>query len=220
MATSLSHRAQTAPSPPWQRLPRLAAIIADYPKSRNRPGLSAKYQRLTDGREGDAIHLSDLTIAIGPALAGRPSHGSVRAELPHTALTLDGNERTAPRSAPLFARPAVHATRVSGTVSGPVATTRRSPWSVPFPPPTPRMPSGHRCSPASLVLWNCLTPRKRARRTCGVSPSPTDPLHAKRMFPGSPGFREESFQPCMWSQTPWGRRRACHDRSTSLLPSP
>ena len=32
-----------------------------------------------------------LTIAIGTALAGRPSHGSVRAELPHTALTLDSN---------------------------------------------------------------------------------------------------------------------------------
>ena len=40
------------------------------------------------------------------------------------------------------------------------------------------------------------------------------------MSPGSPGFREESFQPCAWSQTPWGRRRTRHDRSTSLLPSP
>jgi hypothetical protein len=34
----------------------------------------------------------DPTIAIEPAIAGRPSHGSVRAELPHTALTLDAND--------------------------------------------------------------------------------------------------------------------------------
>jgi hypothetical protein len=39
----------------------------------------------------------ELTIAIEPALAGRPSHGSVRAELPHTALTVDANDRTALR---------------------------------------------------------------------------------------------------------------------------
>jgi hypothetical protein len=31
----LSRRAQTAPSPSWQRLPRVAAIIADYPIWRN-----------------------------------------------------------------------------------------------------------------------------------------------------------------------------------------
>ena len=30
-----------------------------------------------------------MTIAVGTAIAGRPPHRSVRAELPHTALTLD-----------------------------------------------------------------------------------------------------------------------------------
>ena len=38
-----------------------------------------------------------MSIAIGTALAGCPSHGSVRAELPHTALTLDADDRTAHR---------------------------------------------------------------------------------------------------------------------------
>jgi hypothetical protein len=59
MATSLSHRAQTAPSPPWQRLPRLAAIIADYPKSRNRPG--GRYLWFTDEVNGMAMYLYDET---------------------------------------------------------------------------------------------------------------------------------------------------------------
>jgi hypothetical protein len=36
-------------------------------------------------------------IAIEPAVAGCPSHRSVRAMLSHTALTLDKDERTAPR---------------------------------------------------------------------------------------------------------------------------
>jgi hypothetical protein len=120
---------------------------------------------------------------------------------------------------PLLVRRAVRATREPGSVSGPVATVGRSPWSAPFPPQTPRAASCL-CSPVSSVLWSCLTPRKRTRRTCGIAPSPTDPPLARRMFPGPPGFREESFQPCTWSQTPWGRRRACHERSTSLLPSP
>ena len=36
-------------------------------------------------------------IAVGTALAGVPSHRSVRAELPHTALTLDEDDQTALR---------------------------------------------------------------------------------------------------------------------------
>ena len=34
-------------------------------------------------------------IAVGTAITDRPPHRSVRAELPHTALTLDGDEQTA-----------------------------------------------------------------------------------------------------------------------------
>ena len=103
----------------------------------------------------------------------------------------------------------------SGVESGPVAIARCSPRSVPFPPPTPRAAARCRCSPVSPVLWNCLTPRQRACRTCGIAPSPTDPLPwEKRMLPGSLGFREESFQPCLWSADSVGVTRTCRDRST------
>jgi len=58
-------------------------------------------------------------------------------------------------------------------------------------------------------------PRRRAGRTCGLAPSPTDPLPwKKRMSPGSLGFREKSVQPCLWSQTPWGSHRTCRCCST------
>ena len=36
-----------------------------------------------------ACDYKSMTIAVGTAIAGRPPHRSVRAELPHTALTLD-----------------------------------------------------------------------------------------------------------------------------------
>ena len=36
--------------------------------------------------------LLGLAIAVGTAIAGRPPHRSVRAELPHTAPTLDGDD--------------------------------------------------------------------------------------------------------------------------------
>jgi hypothetical protein len=72
-----------------------------------------------------------------------------------------------------------------------------------------------------------VVPRKRACRNYGLAPSPTDPPLARRaapcerwMLPGPPGFREESFQSCVWSLTPWGRHRTRQERSTPLLPSP
>ena len=34
-----------------------------------------------------------MVIAVGTAIADRPPHRSVRAELPHTALTLDKDEQ-------------------------------------------------------------------------------------------------------------------------------
>jgi len=105
-------------------------------------------------------------------------------------------------------RPTVRATWRPGAVSGPVATARRAPWSAPFPPPTPPTADRCRCSPISSVRWNCLTPRRRAGRTCGLAPSPTDPRPWKKwMSPGSLGFREKRVQPCLWSQTPWGSHR-------------
>src|SRR5713226_5972507 len=102
----------------------------------------------------------DKLIAVGTVIADRPPHRSVRAELPHTVLTLDVDVQTAP-AVPLHVHPAIHATwlptvsrQSSGSVSGPVAIAQCSPWSVPFPPPTPQATPRRPCSPASPVLWN------------------------------------------------------------------
>ena len=158
------------------------------------------------------------SIAVGTVIADRPPHRSVRAELPHTVLTADVDVKTSR----LHVHPAIRATwlptvfrPMSGSGSGPVAIARCSPWSVPFPPPTPQALAPGPCSPASSVLWNCVTPRQRPCRHCGLAPSTTDPLpYKKRMLPGSLGFREESFQPCQWSLTPCRPYRTRHDRST------
>jgi len=101
-------------------------------------------------------------------------------------------------------RQTVRATWQTGSESGPITTVCRSPRSISFPPRTPLPFAVRRCSPASQVLRDCLTSRKRACRHYGISPSPTDPRPKTWMFPGSPGFREESFWPCVWPLTPWG----------------
>jgi hypothetical protein len=104
-------------------------------------------------------------IAVGTVIADRPPDRPVRAALPHTVLTLDVDVQTAP-TVPLHVHPAIRATWLptvsrqgSGSVSGPVAIAQCSPWSVPFPPPTPQALAQGLCSPASSVLWNCTTPR-------------------------------------------------------------
>src|SRR5437870_11585764 len=103
-----------------------------------------------------------FSIAVGTVIADRPPHRSVRAELPHTVLTVDVDVQTSR----LHVHPAIRATwlrtvsrPLPGSVSGPVAIARCSPWSVPFPPPTPLAVARRPCSPASPVLWNCVTPR-------------------------------------------------------------
>jgi hypothetical protein len=40
------------------------------------------------------IILDSSVIAVGTVIAERPPHRSVRAELPHTVLTLDGDMQT------------------------------------------------------------------------------------------------------------------------------
>ena len=42
-----------------------------------------------DAERADAIHQEDFQGAVGTIIADRPPHRSVRAALPHTALTLD-----------------------------------------------------------------------------------------------------------------------------------
>ena len=93
-----------------------------------------------------------------------------------------------------------------GSVSGPLTTVWHFPWSAPFPPRTPLPLVVRHCSPASQVLRGCLTSWKRTCRHYGIAPSSTDPLLMKRIFPGSPGFREVSVHSCSGSRTPWRRQ--------------
>src|ERR671923_294504 len=97
------------------------------------------------------------SIAVGTVIADRPPHRPVRAELPHTVLTADVDVQTSR----LHVHPAIRATWLrtvsrpnSGSVSGPVAIDRCSPWSVPFPPQTPQALAPGPCSLVSSVLWN------------------------------------------------------------------
>ncbi len=69
-------------------------------------------------------------------------------------------------------------------------------------------------SAASPVLCNRPTSRKRAYRTYGTQPSPTDPAqHPDRVSPGSPGSRAKSFHTCTGSQTARDLRRTRSYRS-------
>src|SRR5215468_6024589 len=88
-----------------------------------------------------------FSVAVGTALASGPPHGSVREELPHTALTSGSSDGR------LAVRTTTSVTRFPGSVSGTSALVVRSPWSPSFPlrTPLPTLPR-RLCSPASLVL--------------------------------------------------------------------
>ncbi len=76
-------------------------------------------------------------VAVGTALAGGPPHGSVREELPHTALTLGSDVRrprgvTAPSR---FVRPTNRCLAFPVLSPARVRFEWRFPWSIPFSPP-------------------------------------------------------------------------------------
>ena len=85
---------------------RVCAIAEDKTVllNRNVPN-DPSWVMLTVGRVSDQGELkgtgiksvAELIIGIGTALAGCPSHRSVRAELPHTALTSDHDDQAARR---------------------------------------------------------------------------------------------------------------------------
>ena len=143
----------------------------------------------------------EQALAVGTGIADCRPHRSVRAERQHTAPTLNANDPHPHfEEVPLLVRPAARETRRPDAASGPVATARRSPWLASCRPQTPPTADRCLCSPASAVLWSCLTPRKYTSGHCGLATSPTDPLpRRKRMSPGSLGFHEKSFHPCLWS---------------------
>jgi hypothetical protein len=98
----------------------------------------------------------------------------------------------------LVMRPAV-----SGSVSGARPTVKRFPSSIPFPPRTPPLPMGQSCSPASSVLRDRQTPRKRACRPTAFGAFAYRPASPRtRESPRSPGSRTWSFQACTGSATP------------------
>src|SRR5215468_8061681 len=94
-----------------------------------------------------------FSVAVGTALASGPPHGSVREELPHTALTSGSCNGQPFVRTQLVVRATTSVTRFPGSVSGTSALVVRSPWSTSFPLRTPLPTHTHRlCSPASLVL--------------------------------------------------------------------
>jgi hypothetical protein len=106
--------------------------------------------------------------------ANRPPHGSARAALPHTALTLDSGIEACftsrpPRNPWDTDFPALCRARVE--------FTQRSPWSALFPPPPPPRQPTPLCSAASSVLQRGPTPQRRACPACGLSPSWTGPRY-------------------------------------------
>src|SRR5215831_12654528 len=94
-----------------------------------------------------------FSVAVGTALASGPPHGSVREELPHTALTSGSCNGQPFVRTQLVVRATTSLTRFPGSVSGTSALVVRSPWSTSFPlrTPLPTLPR-RLCSPASLVL--------------------------------------------------------------------
>jgi hypothetical protein len=145
-------------------------------------------------------------------------------------------------------RARARSTRFPGSAPGARSSRLRSPWSIPFPRRTPRrlphglgqclcsllarpfvgechkistLPTLRPCSPASQVLRDRPTPRRRARRAYGVSPFPTVPhRHPAGESPGSPGSRAWSFHACLGSATPRRRTTACVSRRRSCCLPP
>src|SRR5215467_7570597 len=94
-----------------------------------------------------------IRVAVGTALASGPPHGSVREELPHTALTSGSSDGQPFLRTQLVVRATTPVTRFPGSGSGTSALVVRSPWSTSFPLRTPPPTHPRRlCSPASLVL--------------------------------------------------------------------
>jgi len=111
-------------------------------------------------------------VAVGTTIARRPPHRPVLALLTHTVPTL---EKGTP--GPFQDRTHSRRTGVADIVWHGVQhrpNTRESPWPTAFPPCAP--PTVPRpCSRTSLVLCSRSTPRRRAWRTYGSSPSPPGP---------------------------------------------
>src|SRR3984893_6892730 len=149
-----------------------------------------------------------LAIAVGTTIADCPPHGPGRA-----LISASGSYRgwiTAKRTARPHTRPPVgHAQTRS--VSGTCQMEERSPRSAAFPPHSP--PTMLRlCSNDSSVLYRGVTPRRRARGPCGLSPLPPSCGSV-----AATGVSEVSRFSCMkFLDVPWGLRPRRTDRELAL----
>ena len=134
-----------------------------------------------------------LPVAVGTAIADRPPHRSVRAALPHTALTLDDGVEAKFHFAHA-AQPLGHG--LPRSVSGSCRVPQRSPWSALFPPPPPPRQPTPLCSAGSSVLQRGPTPQRRACPACGKLPSRTAPASCGKPV-RSPGSRACCFSCCI-----------------------
>jgi len=132
-------------------------------------------------------------VAVGTTIAGRPPHRSVRAELPHTAPTLDAGVEAHVR--PLGAHRSTPLTRLCRSVPVTCAAVRCSPWSAAFPPPPPPSFASPLCSAGSQVLCRGPTPPLRARPQYGYLPSRAG-LPSQQAGGRFPGSRACCFSAC------------------------
>jgi len=87
-------------------------------------------------------------------------------------------------------------TRSPGPVSGAFRPGSRSPWPLPFAPPTPP-PLARVCSPASPLLWQGLTSPARASPASARRLPDADQTASGRWSSGrSPGSRTRSVRTC------------------------
>ena len=104
-------------------------------------------------------YLTNL-VAVGMPVARHPPHGSVREELPHTALASGHNDKA--QRSPRVPAQALF-THSPGSASGMRFAQASSPWPASFPPPPPQPAP---CSKASLVLRSCPTSHGRSSSAC------------------------------------------------------
>ena len=160
-------------------------------------------------------------VAVGTPVTRRPPRGSVREELPHTALTLGNDDQYSGGISALLllVRPTIRCLAFPARSPARVRFLWRFPWSIPFPPRAPQPPSGRPCSPLSSVLWDRPTPWKRTCPTYGSAFSDRPP-------PNGEGVSRVSRFPC----NEFPRMRRVFDSAASkgglrlasplMLPSP
>jgi len=139
-----------------------------------------------------------------------PLHRSGREALPHPAPTsgVTASCLGPPRVARWLAvQASTPGTRAPGSASGACGVAACSPWSSPFPPPTPQ-PLLVPCSRVSSVLWRCLTAQDRTSPASRLALPDADHVNITWPILSSPSSRARSVHAC------WGSKTAQSPRHT------